>query len=267
MIYFQAHRGGEEEVPENTMAAFCHAWSIEGAIPEVDVRTTRDSAMICLHDATLGRTTDAPESIRDVDVSGLTLAEIRRWDAGVGFDAKFAGEKVPTFEECLEEMEKEAGRQLYVDFKHVDPDALETLIRERDIEERVILVHARQDELTRFTRVFPRVRTMTWISGTPEDIARKFAALAASDFAGITQVQVHLQAQQTRPEIRYILEGGVLEDALGALANAGAELHVRPFAFDRRSLRRLVDLGIRGFVTDAPARFAACLRQARMRRC
>ncbi len=52
-IYFQAHRVTIVEAPENTLPAYRHAWRIFGAIPEVDVRTTADGVLVCLHDATL----------------------------------------------------------------------------------------------------------------------------------------------------------------------------------------------------------------------
>ncbi|MBN2356841.1 hypothetical protein JXO59_12065, partial [candidate division KSB1 bacterium] len=67
-VYWQAHRGGgAQDAPDNTMAAFLYAWSL-GGIPEADLRTTRDSVIICLHDATLGRTTDAAAEIASLPV-------------------------------------------------------------------------------------------------------------------------------------------------------------------------------------------------------
>ncbi|NJN83397.1 MAG: hypothetical protein HC802_14675 [Caldilineaceae bacterium] len=53
-VFFQAHRGSVDEAPENTLSAFRHAWRFPGSIPETDIRTTADGALICLHDANAG---------------------------------------------------------------------------------------------------------------------------------------------------------------------------------------------------------------------
>ena len=81
VVHFQAHRGGMREAPENTLAAYRYAWAL-GGIPEVDVCTTKDGVIICLHDATLARTTNAPADVKDVPVSELTFEDVRTWDAG-----------------------------------------------------------------------------------------------------------------------------------------------------------------------------------------
>ena len=57
---------------------------------ELDLRLTRDGRLVVLHDATVDRTTGGSGP-----VSGMTLDEVRRLDAG-------PGEKVPAFEEVLE---------------------------------------------------------------------------------------------------------------------------------------------------------------------
>ena len=61
-IYWQAHRGGDgHEAPDNTLCAMKYGWSL-GGIPEADIRVTRDHEVVCLHDNTLARTTDAPSA-------------------------------------------------------------------------------------------------------------------------------------------------------------------------------------------------------------
>jgi len=92
-----AHRGGALEVPENTMAAFRHAIHIGMRFVELDVQMTRDGELVVIHDETLDRTTTGVGL-----VSGYTLDEVRRFDAGVKFGPQFAGEVVPTLREVLE---------------------------------------------------------------------------------------------------------------------------------------------------------------------
>ena len=90
-IYWQAHRGGGgDEAPDNTLYAMEYGWRL-GGIPEADIRVTADHEVVCLHDDTLARTTDAPPEIADRPVGELTLAQVRAWDAGKKFRADCAG--------------------------------------------------------------------------------------------------------------------------------------------------------------------------------
>jgi len=78
---------------------------------EVDVRFSRDSVPILIHDATLDRTTTGSGA-----VAALTIAEIKGLDAGVKFDSIFSGATVPTLEEALT-FSAGAGHRLYLDVK------------------------------------------------------------------------------------------------------------------------------------------------------
>ncbi|MDR7403829.1 MAG: glycerophosphodiester phosphodiesterase family protein, partial [Armatimonadota bacterium] len=63
---------------------------------ELDVRATSDGHLVVLHDADVSRTTDGAGA-----VAALTLAQLRRLDAGSWFGPAFAGERVPLLEEVL----------------------------------------------------------------------------------------------------------------------------------------------------------------------
>lgn len=91
------HMGACADRPGNTLAGIRRAIEAEAHVAEVDVRTTRDGALVCVHDDTVDRTTDGKGR-----VSALTLAEVRKFDAGVKFDVKYRGERVPTLREVLE---------------------------------------------------------------------------------------------------------------------------------------------------------------------
>ena len=91
-----AHRGLLRHAPENTLANFRACLELRIGF-EFDVERTRDGELICIHDSSVDRTTNGTGN-----VSELTLAQIRKMDAGSWFDAKFAGEKVPTVDEVLQ---------------------------------------------------------------------------------------------------------------------------------------------------------------------
>ena len=91
-----AHRGFSSKAPENTMPALEASFEAGADVAEIDVRLTSDGTLVLMHDALVDRTTDGKGLI-----SEMTLAEVKRLDAGRWFDRKFAGTPVPTLDEVL----------------------------------------------------------------------------------------------------------------------------------------------------------------------
>ena len=118
-----AHRGASAYAPEHTLAAYKLAIEMGADYVEQDLAVTKDGVLICLHDASLERTTNVEEVFPDRAVSislegrtrrawvanDFTLAEIKRLDAGSWFNARFKGEQVPTFDEAIALIRGKAG--------------------------------------------------------------------------------------------------------------------------------------------------------------
>ena len=114
-----AHRGASAYAPEHTLAAYRLALEQGADYVEQDLQITKDGVLVCLHDLTLERTTDVKEVFPERGrrergrttwpVSDFTLAEIRQLDAGSWFDAKFAGERVPTWQDAIDLVRGKAG--------------------------------------------------------------------------------------------------------------------------------------------------------------
>ncbi len=92
-----AHRGGAALAPENTLAAVRNALALGADVIELDLHVSRDGAVVVIHDATLDRTTTGRGFVRET-----ALADLQRLDAGSWFNARFAGERIPTLREVLE---------------------------------------------------------------------------------------------------------------------------------------------------------------------
>ncbi len=92
-----AHRGASGYAPENTFAAFRRALAMGVAFIETDLQLSRDARLVAIHDATVNRTTNGQGAVHD-----MTLAELRRLDAGSWFGSEFSGERIPTIEEILQ---------------------------------------------------------------------------------------------------------------------------------------------------------------------
>ncbi len=91
-----AHRGAMDTHPENTIEAFKEAIRLHVQMIELDVRLTKDKKLVILHDETVDRTTNGTGKIAD-----LTLAQIKKLDAGSWKAQEFKNMRIPTFREAL----------------------------------------------------------------------------------------------------------------------------------------------------------------------
>jgi glycerophosphoryl diester phosphodiesterase len=127
-----AHRGASAYAPEHTMDAYKLALAQGADFVEQDLAVTKDGMLVCIHDLTLERTTNVEEvfpdrfveektgakPVRRWPVGDFTLAEIKSLDAGSWFDKKYAGSRIPTFQEAIDLVKGKAG--LYPELK--DPE-------------------------------------------------------------------------------------------------------------------------------------------------
>ena len=83
--------------PENTLAAFKLAVQQHADAIELDAKLSADGQVVVMHDETVDRTTDGTGWI-----NALTLAELKRLDAGSKFNPAYQSEKIPTLAEVFE---------------------------------------------------------------------------------------------------------------------------------------------------------------------
>lgn len=142
-----AHRGASAYAPEHTLEAYELAIKQGADFVEQDLAVTKDGVLVCIHDLTLDRTTNVEEVFptrfapaKDGSaqkrwlVGDFTLAEIKQLDAGAWFSPKFAGARIPTFEEAIDAVAGRAG--LYPELK--DP----AFYRERGVQPEKLLAAA-----------------------------------------------------------------------------------------------------------------------------
>lgn len=110
--FLVADRGASACAPEHTLAAYRLAIEQGADYIRCDLALTRDGALICLQDATLARSTDAADRFPDRApwfAADFTLAEIASLDAGRWFGARFAGARIPTFDDAIAVVRGRAG--------------------------------------------------------------------------------------------------------------------------------------------------------------
>lgn len=97
MFTVYAHRGLSSKAPENTLAAFEAAANVTGLKwIELDVAITKDEQLVIIHDDFLDRTTDMIG-----EITQLNYDAIKNVSAGNWFNAKYAEEKLPTFDDVI----------------------------------------------------------------------------------------------------------------------------------------------------------------------
>ena len=90
------HRGFSAATPENTLPAYRMS-RLEGfTYAETDVHFTADGVPVCIHDATVDRTSNGSGSVKE-----MTLAQLRELDFGTWKGERFSGTGIPTLEEFL----------------------------------------------------------------------------------------------------------------------------------------------------------------------
>jgi len=151
-----AHRGASAHAPENTLAAFELALRQGADAVELDAKLTADGQIIVIHDQTVDRTTDGTGRVKE-----LTLAELRKLDAGSHFDIAFRGEPVPTLEEVL----KAIGQLTFVNIELTNyaspldqlPEKTTALVKRLKLSRRVMFSSFSPIALRRAHRLLPEV--------------------------------------------------------------------------------------------------------------
>lgn len=247
-----AHRGGAGLWPENTLLAFQSAIDLGATHIETDLHRTRDGALVTLHDPTLDRTTDARGPVLQ-----YTLAELQRVDAaynftldgGRTFPHRGAGVVVPTLESLLA---LDPHVRVNLEIKSPDPTTVRAVwafIDHHRVHERVLVASEHSHVVEQF-RALSRGRVAT-SAGAREVFSFWLAA--------------RLRLPHPRPAYD-AFQVPVTQGPLTVISPRFLEaahrhrLHVHAWTIDDPAeLRRLIDLGVDGIVTDRPDRLLPLL--------
>lgn len=222
------------------MAAFSKALELGATGIEIDVQLTKDGTVVIIHDESLKRTTGDPRLVKDVDYE-----EMKTLDAGGWYSPQFAGEVIPTLEQLLQlladtdiilNIELKTGVILYpgIERKTID------LVQAYHMTDRVIISSFNHYSLVTCKEIDPSIKTgILYIEGLYEPW--KYAATLQAE-------ALHANKYTVMPE--FVAEA----------AAHGIVYH--PYTVNEpQELKRLVDMGVAGIITDYPDRLAAIIKE------
>jgi glycerophosphoryl diester phosphodiesterase len=224
-----AHRGLATDAPENTLLAFAAALALGITHLETDVHASADGVAVISHDADLARTAGIMGRIDE-----LSFAELQKVDLG-------HGQNYPSLQEALLAF-PEARFNIDLKSDAAVAPAVNAIVRAQATR-RVLVTSFDNARRLRAVRLLPGVASSA--SAVP------FAAALVAVKLGIVPLARHLlrgvQAVQV-PERMWGVRV-VSPRSVRLLKRAGVEVHVWTIN-DPADMRRLLDLGVDGLVTD-----------------
>ncbi len=146
-----AHRGASAYYPENTIKSFTRAVEMGVDMIELDVRVTKDDAIVVIHDDKVDRLTKGSGEVED-----FTLDELRRLKI-------YGEEKVPTLLEVADLFSDKVTMNIELKVPEAMPPVYK-LIKDRGLRERVIIQSFHAGVVKEVERLDSTMKTgiLTW---------------------------------------------------------------------------------------------------------
>jgi glycerophosphoryl diester phosphodiesterase len=160
-VMIACHRGANRYCPENTLPAIREAARLGVDFAEIDIRTTADGKHILMHDGSVNHTTDGRGAVRDLAFDAVT-----QLSAGAWFGRRFAGTRVPAFDDALTALGDKTG--VYLDAKDIAPEQLLVAIAKHGLFERHV-VYQSMGYCAKLKALDARVRPLPPL-GRPADL-------------------------------------------------------------------------------------------------
>ena len=157
-----AHRGDHVIYPENSIEGYREAIKNEADYIEIDLRTTKDSQLVSMHDGTVNRMTNAKGA-----VSSFTLAELKELKLKAKDSTKTYS--IPTFAEILKLAKGKIN--IYLDFKAADPAVAYKMLQHYHMEKQVLVYINSQPQFTGWRKAAPQVPLMLSLPDSVKTVA------------------------------------------------------------------------------------------------
>ncbi len=256
-----AHGGGQGLWPDNTLAAFEGSAALGADVLELDVHRDADGVFRVIHDATVDRTTEGTGAVADLTGNQLEgLDDGYYWTptgpsagaAEADYRYRGAGATIPTLAEVLERFpDKAVNVEIKETVASAGP-ALCSLLEATNSKARVMVASFNSAPIKAFRQACPGVAT----SATRDEVTLFFVLATARLSAVYTPPFDALQVPVTQGKITV-----VTPHFFSAAHARGVRVEVWTID-DKAEMKRLLDMGVDGIITDRPDRALALLGRA-----
>ena len=234
-----AHRGANKKAPQNTMPAFIKAIEENADGFETDVHLTRDLVPVICHNYTIDATSDGVG-----EISSYTLEELKKFDFGSYFSEDFKGVTLPTLEEFLTEAAKSNGEIINLELKC--PREGMTLLVEKTLDtvkeigclDRVLISSFSPEILKTVKALDARTKTAFLYPTSQINVCRPvlnpFFIVKSTKCDVIHPASVAINEKHVK-----------LAHAMGLKVNVWT-------VNDKKTVGKLIDMGVDGIITDMP---------------
>jgi glycerophosphoryl diester phosphodiesterase len=154
-----AHRGFSSLAPENTLAALSKAIEIGAGGSEFDVYASCDGKLVVMHDGKVDRTTDGKG-----DITKMSLAELKKLDAGSWKGSQFKGERIPTLEEMLTKLKGTQCKPVIEIKERGIAEKVVADVRNADMVDQAVVISFHADAVKQVRALEPRI-PCAWLCG------------------------------------------------------------------------------------------------------
>lgn len=239
-LIITAHRGASAAAPENTLAAIQAALKIGVDRIEVDVATTKDGTVVCLHDKDIDRTCQQSGDIRE-----FTMDDLKTIRANVGFENAFPLEGIPTLNSVFETID--GACELVIEIKSGNDHypriekKVAKLIEDHDayswavvhsFNDKVLDLLPTLDQNVRLQKLF--VFRWSWI-GLMQDMDTHFGRI--EDYPNVEAFGVYRKF--------------VSQDLIDDIHELGKQIHVWTVD-DEDEIIELIEMGVDGIISNRP---------------
>jgi len=230
-----AHRGARRRAPENTLEAFAVARALGADGVELDVRRTRDGALVIHHD---------PGPAGGPVIVEADFADLR---ASVS--------SIPTLAEALDEC---AGLLVNIEIKNLpwEPD----FDADEGVADQVVALLAERGGTDRVLVSSFHLPTVDRVRERAPQVPTAFLFMMGMDLREVVDLAAARGHAAVHPDVR-ALGGPEVGDFVAHAAERGLQVNVWTVN-EPADMVRLADLGVHGLVTDVPDVARVTLGQA-----
>ncbi len=225
-----AHRGASDDAPENTLEAFCLAWSQNADAIEGDFRLTKDEQIVCIHDEDTSRTCG-----EKLIVAENTYVELSKLDASAYYKGDVAPQSIPLLSDIFKTIPNNKG--IYIEVKcgpEIVPALITAIINSNLRKEQISIIAFDDSVVKAFKSVAPHIKAnLLYDVALPVDISELLDRLKNTKADGLSSNNINSK------------------ELINAIIQASFEYHSWTVD-DSKTAKKLLEWGVNSITTNRP---------------